>query len=75
MVGFGIAPIIGAGIGGVLYDRAGTMVLYAFASALALCGAVISWFALATPTLDGPAPEVAVGLAAEPPPAPGEVAP
>lgn len=74
MVGFGIAPVIGAGIGGVLYDRAGTVVLYAFASMLAAVGAVISWFALDTPALDEPPPR-AVGLAAEPPPAPGEVAP
>jgi MFS family permease len=75
MVGFGIAPIIGAGMGGILYDRAGTLVLYTFASALALGGAVIAWFALATPSLDEPAAEAAVGLEAEPPPAPGEVAP
>ncbi|MFN8233708.1 MAG: MFS transporter [Actinomycetota bacterium] len=75
MVGFGIAPIIGAGIGGILYDRAGTLVLYAFASSLAFAGAVISWFALATPALDGPAPGAAVGLEAEPPPAPGEAVP
>lgn len=75
MVGFGIAPIIGAGIGGILYDRAGTLVLYAFASSLAFAGGVIAWFALATPQLDEPALEVAAGLEAEPPPAPGEVAP
>ncbi len=75
MVGFGIGPILGAGIGGVLYDRAGTLVLYACASVLALAGAVISWFALDTPDLDEPAPSAAVGLEAEPPPAPGEVPP
>jgi PPP family 3-phenylpropionic acid transporter len=75
MVGFGLGPILGAGIGGVLYDRAGTFVLYTSASVLALLGAAISWFALDTPALDEPAPPVAVGPEAEPPPAPGEVAP
>jgi PPP family 3-phenylpropionic acid transporter len=75
MVGFGIGPILGAGIGGILYDRAGTLVLYASASMLALLGAFISWFALDTPALDEPASPVAVGLEAEPPPAPGEAAP
>ncbi|HEY7667280.1 MAG TPA: MFS transporter, partial [Actinomycetota bacterium] len=75
MVGFGIGPILGAGIGGVLYDRAGTLVLYTCASALALAGAVISWFALDTPVLDEPAAPLAMGLEAEPPPAPGEVPP
>jgi MFS transporter, PPP family, 3-phenylpropionic acid transporter len=75
MVGFGIAPIIGAGVGGVLYEHAGTVVLYAAASSLALLGGVITWFALDTPALDQPAPAEPVGLEAEPPPAPGEVVP
>jgi MFS family permease len=55
MAGFGIGPILGAGIGGFVYQHAGTVVLYSGASALALCGAVVAWFALAIPALADPA--------------------
>jgi PPP family 3-phenylpropionic acid transporter len=51
MVGFGIAPIIGAGIGGFIYQQLGAPVLYGSASALALSAAVVAWFALNTPGL------------------------
>ena len=51
MVGFGIAPIIGAGIGGFVYQHLGAPVLYASASALAASAAVVAWFALNTPAL------------------------
>jgi MFS transporter, PPP family, 3-phenylpropionic acid transporter len=51
MVGFGIAPIIGAGIGGFIYQQLGAPVLYGSASALALSAAVVAWFALNTPAL------------------------
>jgi PPP family 3-phenylpropionic acid transporter len=51
MVGFGIGPIIGAGIGGVVYEHAGPMVLYTGASALAALAAVVAWFALDVPVL------------------------
>jgi MFS family permease len=54
MVGFGIGPIIGAGIGGWVYQHLGAPVLYAGASALALAGAVVAWFALAVPSLSEP---------------------
>jgi PPP family 3-phenylpropionic acid transporter len=55
MVGFGIAPIIGAGIGGFIYQRLGAPVLYGSASALAAGGAIVAWFALNTPALrEGP---------------------
>ena len=54
MVMLGIAPILGAGIGGFVYQHAGTVVLYTGASALALAGAVMAWFALSTPALSEP---------------------
>jgi MFS transporter, PPP family, 3-phenylpropionic acid transporter len=51
MVGFGLGPILGAGLGGFVYKHAGPMMLYSGASALALGGAVAAWFALAGPEL------------------------
>jgi len=54
MVGFGIAPIIGAGVGGFIYQHLGAPVLYGSASALALSAAVVAWFALNTPALRDP---------------------
>ena len=54
MVMLGIGPILGAGIGGFVYQHAGTVVLYTGASALALAGAVMAWFALSTPALSEP---------------------
>jgi PPP family 3-phenylpropionic acid transporter len=51
MVGFGIGPIIGAGIGGFVYQRLGAGVLYGSASALAVSAAVVAWFALDVPAL------------------------
>ena len=51
MVGFGIGPIVGAGIGGYVYQHAGATTLYVGASALALLGGVVAWFALSTPEL------------------------
>lgn len=56
MVGFGVGPILGAGIGGFVYRYAGPFVLYAGASALALCGAIAAWVALSTPQLARPTP-------------------
>jgi PPP family 3-phenylpropionic acid transporter len=46
MVGFGLGPIIGAGIGGFVYDSFGPVVLYSAASALALSGGLVAWVAL-----------------------------
>jgi predicted MFS family arabinose efflux permease len=54
MVMLGIGPILGAGIGGFVYQHAGTVVLYVGASALALGGAAVAWFALSTPALSQP---------------------
>jgi PPP family 3-phenylpropionic acid transporter len=54
MVGFGIAPIIGAGIGGFVYQRLGPGVLYGAAAVLAVAAAVVAWFALDMPVLDQP---------------------
>ncbi len=54
MVMLGIGPILGAGIGGFVYQHEGTVVLYVGASALALAGAVVAWFALSTPALSEP---------------------
>ena len=63
MVGFGIGPIIGAGLGGLVYEHMGPAVLYTGASGLAVAGAVVAWFALDVPLLRDPLPP---GLPAEP---------
>jgi predicted MFS family arabinose efflux permease len=57
MVGFGLGPILGAGVGGFVYQHAGPVVLYSGASALALGGATVAWFALSGPALDAPITE------------------
>jgi PPP family 3-phenylpropionic acid transporter len=57
-VSFGIAPILGAGFGGWVYEAFGTLTLYAGASALALAGAAVAWVALSQPALANPQPEV-----------------
>jgi MFS family permease len=54
MVGFGLGPIIGAGLGGFIYQHAGAVTLYSLASACAVAGAITAWFALAVPVLDAP---------------------
>jgi PPP family 3-phenylpropionic acid transporter len=54
MAGFGVGPIVGAGVGGFVYQRLGAPVLYAGASALALSAAVVAWFALSIPALAQP---------------------
>jgi PPP family 3-phenylpropionic acid transporter len=56
--GFGIGPILGAGIGGFVYGHYGPETLYLGASCLALAGAVVSWFALSAPALAHPVPDV-----------------
>jgi MFS family permease len=53
-VGFGVGPIIGAGVGGFVYQEMGPGVLYVSASVLALSAAVVAWFALRIPDLDRP---------------------
>jgi PPP family 3-phenylpropionic acid transporter len=57
-VSFGIAPILGAGIGGWVYQTLGTLTLYTGASALALGGAAVAWVALSEPEIANPQPEV-----------------
>jgi PPP family 3-phenylpropionic acid transporter len=56
--GFGIAPILGAGIGGMVFERFGVVTLYVGASCLALAGAVAAWVALSAPEMARPAPDV-----------------
>jgi hypothetical protein len=46
MVGFGLGPIVDAGIGGFVYDSFGPVILYSAASALALSGGLVAWVAL-----------------------------
>jgi PPP family 3-phenylpropionic acid transporter len=55
--GFGLGPILGAGIGGWVYDRFGAVTLYTGSSILALAGAAVAWFALSTPALSQPYPD------------------
>jgi MFS transporter, PPP family, 3-phenylpropionic acid transporter len=50
-VGFGIAPILGAGIGGFVFQSFGSLTLYVGASTLALAGAVGAWFSLSAPAV------------------------
>lgn len=57
VVSFGIAPIIGAGVGGWVFERFGTVALYVGASCLALAGAAVAWIALSEPALANPEPE------------------
>jgi PPP family 3-phenylpropionic acid transporter len=52
MVAFGIGPILGAGLGGFVYQHLGAVVLYSGASVLALSGGVVAWFALRIPALE-----------------------
>jgi MFS transporter, PPP family, 3-phenylpropionic acid transporter len=57
-MGFGIAPIIGAGLGGLVFDRFGPATLYVGACLLTLCGGAVAWVALSTPALSRPARDV-----------------
>jgi MFS family permease len=52
--GFGLGPILGAGLGGLVYDRFGATTLYLGASMLTLCGAAVSWLVLSPPALSLP---------------------
>jgi len=54
MVSFGIGPILGAGVGGFVYQHLGAPTLYLSACVLALGAALVAWFALATPALSEP---------------------
>jgi PPP family 3-phenylpropionic acid transporter len=57
-MGFGIAPIVGAGAGGLVFDRFGPATLYVGASILTLGGAAVAWLALSSPALSEPTPGV-----------------
>jgi PPP family 3-phenylpropionic acid transporter len=46
MTGFGLAPILGAGLGGIAYDSYGPVVLYSAASALTLAAGAVARIAL-----------------------------
>ena len=50
--GFGLGPIIGAGLGGLVYEHLGAATLYGMAFVLALSAAVVAWFALNIPGVD-----------------------
>jgi PPP family 3-phenylpropionic acid transporter len=72
MVGFGIAPILGAGVGGVVYEELGSLTLFVGSSVLAGLGGLASLVALRTPSLDSPL-ESAPDEAGEPAPEPGRL--
>jgi PPP family 3-phenylpropionic acid transporter len=55
-VAFGVAPILGAGIGGWVFEAFGTVTLYVAASALALGGGGVAWIALSDPVVADPEP-------------------
>jgi PPP family 3-phenylpropionic acid transporter len=55
---FGVAPILGAGVGGWVFETFGTVTLYVGASGLALAGAGVAWIALSDPVVADPEPEV-----------------
>jgi len=57
-VGFGIAPIVGAGVGGFVFERFGDVTLYAIASGLALAGGVGAWLSLSDPAVSMPLRDV-----------------
>lgn len=56
--GFGIGPILGAGLGGIVFETFGALTLYVGASCLALAGAAAAWIALSATAMARPEPEV-----------------
>jgi PPP family 3-phenylpropionic acid transporter len=64
-VGFGIAPILGAFAGGLVYQELGSATTFIMASVLATLGAIVAWFALSTPSLRDPSPAEPVVLPSE----------
>ncbi|HEX7463422.1 MAG TPA: MFS transporter [Actinomycetota bacterium] len=67
MVAFGVASIVGAGLGGWLYWTLGSVTAYVASSAVAFVGAFLAYLALDTPLLSSPAmEEPEIGLAPEP---------
>ena len=72
MVGFGIAPIIGGGLGGIVYERLGSTTLFVGASLVASLAGVVALLALRTTSLDSPL-EDAIPSPEEVAPEPGRV--
>jgi PPP family 3-phenylpropionic acid transporter len=64
MVGFGLGPIVGAGLGGLIYEATGPFTLYVAAAACAIAAAIVAWFVLDLPALEEPA-ETRVTLPAD----------
>jgi MFS transporter, PPP family, 3-phenylpropionic acid transporter len=63
---FGVGPILGAGLGGLVYDRFGPVVLYSAASTFALAGGAVAWVALREDRFGPVAAEVALETGAPP---------
>ena len=55
---FGIGPILGAGIGGIVFDELGSLTLFVGSAVLAAAGGVAALLVLRTPALDTPLAEV-----------------
>jgi MFS transporter, PPP family, 3-phenylpropionic acid transporter len=72
MVGFGIGPILGAGIGGLVYDERGPLTLFVGSAVLAAAGGIAALVALRTPALDTPLEE-SLATPEEVPPEPGRL--
>jgi MFS family permease len=72
MVGFGIGPILGAGIGGLVYDDLGPVTLFVGSAVLAAAGGIAALVALRTPALDSPFEETPPARE-EVPPEPGRL--
>ena len=72
MVGFGIGPILGAGIGGLVYDERGPLTLFVGSAVLAAAGGIAALVALRTPALDTPLEE-SLAAREEVPPEPGRL--
>jgi PPP family 3-phenylpropionic acid transporter len=51
---FGVAPIVGGAVGGVLFQHLGPLTLYVGASALALIGGAVVWLTLSRPDFNRP---------------------
>jgi PPP family 3-phenylpropionic acid transporter len=59
-VSFGIAPIVGGAVGGLVFEQLGAAVLYVGAAVLALTGGAVVWRTLPGSEFRRPAPEAAV---------------
>jgi len=66
-VAFGLGPIVGGAVGGVIYQRLGAPVLYLGAAVLALAGGAVAWATLSGPSF-GPQAAPPTGEAVPTPP-------